>query len=150
MLTGRRTSLEIRIAQTEQDLLCCYPVIAQLRPHLNQQQFIEQVQRQQKEGYRLAYLVERQTVQAAAGYRVLEMLSRGRFLYVDDLVTTSESRSMGYGEKLMKFLLQEARLEGCQLLDLDSGVQRHGAHRFYFQQGMSIASYHFSIPVEKP
>jgi hypothetical protein len=42
-----------------------------------------------------------------------------------------------------KWLRQLALAEGCDALDLDSGVQRHLAHRFYFRYGMQIAAYHF-------
>jgi len=34
--------------------------------------------------------------------------------------------------------------EGCGRLQLDSGVQRADAQRFYFREGMSISAYHFS------
>jgi hypothetical protein len=45
---------------------------------------------------------------------------------------------------VLDWLAGVAREEGCGSLHLDSGVQRHGAHRFYFRKGMSISSYHFS------
>jgi hypothetical protein len=34
--------------------------------------------------------------------------------------------------------------ENCNYLHLNSGTQRERAHKFYFKQGFSIASYHFS------
>ena len=30
------------------------------------------------------------------------------------------------------------------LIDLDSGVQRHDAHRFYLRERMAITSHHFA------
>jgi hypothetical protein len=44
---------------------------------------------------------------------------------------------------MMAWLREKARAEGCAALNLDSGVQRHRAHRFYFDQGMHIACHHF-------
>jgi len=36
---------------------------------------------------------------------------------------------------------------GCKNLELDSGVQRFDAHRFYLLKRMNISSYHFSIKI---
>jgi len=103
------------------------------------------VQRQAQEGYRLVYLENEGVIKVVAGFRLQEMLSRSRFLYVDDLVTDEEARSRGYGSALFAWLARYAKVQGCQRLELDSGVQRHAAHRFYFTQGMHISSYHFSL-----
>ena len=85
---------------------------------------------------------------AAAGYRFLESLFSGKFLYVDDLVTRESDRSCGFGGQLLDWLIEQAREHGCENLELDSGVQRFDAHRFYFSKRMSISSYHFRIKIE--
>jgi GNAT superfamily N-acetyltransferase len=74
---------------------------------------------------------------------VIENLSAGRVLYVDDLVTDAERRSQGHGAALLGWLIDRARLEGCAKLDLDSGMQRKDAHRFYLSQGMTAYAHHF-------
>lgn len=140
--------MEIRLAESEAAIRRCYPVMAQLRPHLEEEEFVARVRRQEASGYRLAYLAVQGAVRSVAGYRVLEMLVRGRHLYVDDLVTDEAYRSQGYGDELFDWLLAQAREAGCTRLELDSGVQRYGAHRFYFRRMMHIASYHFTMPVE--
>jgi len=48
-------------------------------------------------------------VRAVAGYRFLEKLLSGRFLYVDDLVTREIDRSQGYGGQLFDWLIEQAR-----------------------------------------
>jgi GNAT superfamily N-acetyltransferase len=67
---------------------------------------------------------------------------------VDDLVTRDSDRSRGFGGELLDWLIKQARKNGCESLELDSGVQRFDAHRFYFTKRMSISSYHFRIRVE--
>jgi hypothetical protein len=44
---------------------------------------------------------------------------------------------------LLGELEQRARDAGCSCIDLDSGVQRADAHRFYLRERMAIAGYHF-------
>ena len=80
-----------------------------------------------------------------AGYRILENLAAGRVLYVDDLVSDGEVRSGGFGQTMFEWLVQRAREEGCATLELDSGVQRFAAHRFYLRNRMIIASHHFRL-----
>ncbi len=70
----------------------------ELRPHhTDQRAFVRQVQRQMREGFRLAYLESEQEIRAAAGYRMYELLFSGRTLYVDDLVSRESDRSQGFG-----------------------------------------------------
>lgn len=136
----------VRPAKTDRDILDCFPVMAQLRTHLDEAGFLEQVKRQGKTaGYQLAFLAEGEEVVAVAGYRILENLARGKFLYVDDLVTRSDRRSRGYGKELLAWLLDRARQEGCDQLRLDSLLQRHDAHRFYSREGLDFVGKHFSL-----
>lgn len=133
----------IQIAETTAEINACYVVMAQLRPQYKQDAFLTQVQRQMKDGYHLASLSTAGAVQAVAGFRLLENLAWGRFLYVDDLVTHQDSRSQGYGKSLLAWLTEHARRQGCAQLHLDSGAQRKDAHRFYLREGMENAGFHF-------
>lgn len=135
----------VRIAETDAEILACHAVMSELRPHVAKDTFVERVRRQEKDGYRLAYVAEEGRPVAAAGYRILENLAWGRFLYVDDLVTDEKLRSLGHGRALFDWLVAEARRVGCDQFHLDSGVWRHGAHRFYLLRRMDITSYHFAM-----
>jgi GNAT superfamily N-acetyltransferase len=120
----------------------------QLRPHVPEDAYLDTIRRMMgTDGYRLAAAVEDETVRAVAGYRVMEMLFSGRTLYVDDLSTDQNHRSKGYGKALLDWLKDQARANSCAALHLDSGVQRERAHRFYFREGLAIASYHFETDV---
>jgi GNAT superfamily N-acetyltransferase len=139
----------IGIAETGEDIRRCYPVMRELRTHITDEtNFVERVRRQQEQGYHLAFVESEGEVRAVAGYRFLESLFSGKNLYVDDLVTRDSDRSRGFGGELLDWLMEEARKNGCESLELDSGVQRFDAHRFYFTKRMSISSYHFRIRVE--
>ena len=139
----------ILIASTPDEIRRCFPVMRELRTHIDgEKNFVERVLRQQKQGYQLAFLEADGEICAVAGYRFLESLFSGKNLYVDDLVTRTRDRSRGFGGELIDWLLDQARERGCESLELDSGVQRFDAHRFYFSKRMSISSYHFRIKIE--
>jgi len=137
------------IAMSDQDIRKCFPVISELRPHLDESSFVATVRGMEAQGYRLAYIEDGGKLVAVAGYRIFTSLFMGRNLYVDDLVTRSDARSRGYGKVLLDWLRDLARESGCTHLHLDSGTQRHRAHRFYLRQGMDIASFHFSEKLDK-
>ena len=135
----------IHVAESDADIQRCYAVMAELRPHVPRATFVPQVRRQMQAGYRLAFVEDKESIVAAAGFRVGESLFHGRFMYVDDLITTESCRSEGCGKRLFDWLVNHAREQGCTHLDLDSGVQRFEAHRFYLREGMQIRSHHFSL-----
>jgi GNAT superfamily N-acetyltransferase len=140
--------VELRLAQTGDEISACFPVMQQLRTHLVAADFLERIRLQQRDGYKLAYLTDNRVVRSVTGFRLIENLAAGRVLYVDDLVTDSTTRSKGYGQKTLEWLLAEARTAGCDTLELDSGVQRFGAHRFYLRNRMDISSHHFRLTLK--
>jgi GNAT superfamily N-acetyltransferase len=137
---------EIKEATTDADIRQCFPVMTQLRPHLRPGEFVSRIRRQQHAGgYRLLFVEENGDVLAVAGFRVLEGLAWGRYLYVDDLVRDAAAGPRGLGSLLFDRLLTEARNLDCDQFHLDSGVQRFDAHRFYLHKGLDISSHHFSL-----
>jgi GNAT superfamily N-acetyltransferase len=131
-------------ADTDEAILACYDVMAELRPHVARQSFLPTVRAMQKDGLRLACIREDGKVVAVAGYRVSTNLFCGRHLYVDDLVTAEAERSKGHGKALLAWLRAQAVAADCDVFHLDSGVQRKRAHEFYLREGLELAGYHFS------
>jgi GNAT superfamily N-acetyltransferase len=80
---------------------------------------------------------------SVALWRIVENTYEGRRLYVDDLVSDETKRSRGAGKLLLNWLEEKAKTLGCLVLARDAGVQRQGAHHFYFREGMHIASFCF-------
>jgi GNAT superfamily N-acetyltransferase len=141
---------KIIIAESETDIKRCFPVMAELRTHLkDENDFFQRVKRQRKTAdYKLIFLEVNGQIKSAAGIRISECLAWGKFLYVDDLVTFSSERSKGYGEKLFDRLVSYAVENSCDQFHLDSGVQRFGAHRFYLKKRMDITSHHFALKLK--
>lgn len=138
--------MPLAFADSDADIARCFPVMAQLRPHLAADTFVARIRRQEKESYRLAFATDDTgVVRSVAGFRVMEMLFSGRTLYVDDLVTDAAARSQGHGDRLLDWLVAHARSLDCDEFSLDSGTQRVDAHRFYLRKRMKIASFHFSL-----
>ena len=123
--------------------------MSELRPHVAAEAFVDRVHQQQSEGYRLVALSESGRVLAVAGFRIGHCLAWGKFLYVDDLVTADASRSSGHGARLLDWLVQKARAEGCDQFHLDSGNHRGRAHAFYEREGLEWTSRHYVLTLRE-
>jgi GNAT superfamily N-acetyltransferase len=137
----------VKLATTDADIGRCFAVMRQLRPHLTDEaEFVARARRQLAEqNWHLAYVEDDAgTVAACAGFRLLECLSSGRTLYVDDLVTDESRRSKGFGGILLRWLEDHARAQGCETFSLDSATHRTGAHKFYYRMGLPIFAFHFA------
>ncbi|MGK5628795.1 GNAT family N-acetyltransferase [Streptomyces sp. URMC 123] len=119
------------------------PLIRTLRPALSAEAFAVFAAEAHRQG--LVFTLARDPRGRCLGvatHRVLAT-SRGRLLFVDDLVTDPAARSRGVGAHLLAELESRARRAGCDRIELDSGVANHGAHRFYHAHRMSITAFHF-------
>ena len=123
------------------------PVLQELRPHLTANLLSQVLAEGSAQGLRFTALFVGADCVAVAGWRVNANTSAIRKLHVDDLVTAAEHRSYGYGARLLDELVAQARKMGCTRIDLDSGVQRFAAHRFYLRERLDIVGHHFSRDV---
>jgi GNAT superfamily N-acetyltransferase len=135
----------IALAKEEQEILDCYPVMAELRPHIQPDEFLSKVKRLTEiAGYQLVCLTDGK-VKAVAGFRISEWLASGKYLEIEDLVATANGRSKGYGGELFDWLVNHAKENDCKQLRLVSHVSRFDAHRFYLNRRMIIEAHYFSM-----
>lgn len=130
--------------------MAALPVLRELRSELTEESLNAILAEGEPQGLRFSAVID---VQASgdeaclgvAGWRIVANTSTGRKLYIDDLVTAAGARSRGVGRRMLQELIARARDAGCSALELDSGVQRFDAHRFYLRERMSISAHHFSL-----
>jgi len=136
--------LKIKIA-TEDELKYCYKIMHQVREDLSEKDLLKIISEQIKNGYKLAYVLKNDQVICVAGFSILQKLSLGKHLYIDDFVTDKSVKSTDAGKALLDFLKIYAKQQNCKSIELDSLVQRYDAHKFYLSQDMQIVSHHFSF-----
>lgn len=131
-------------ADTDADVAACFDLMRQLRPQLQSpEELVARVTIQRAQQYRLLVLKDDGRAVALAGYRIVDNLVYGHFLYVDDLVTDSGARGCGHGERLIDALRDIARQHACVRLVLDTGLSNALAQRFYFRVGLLATALHF-------
>jgi len=120
------------------------PVLLELRPDLTPEILAAVYEEGHPQGLRFLAAYDGERCVGVAGWRVVATTATIRKLYVDDLVTSASERSSGVGAALLAELAERAETLGCRVLDLDSGVQRGDAHRFYMRERLTIPSFHFA------
>ena len=138
--------LSLRPAESDADILAFFPMVKQLRPHLESPQaFLSIVGMQRRENYRVLGAWREGAPCGYAGYRILHNLVHGHFLYVDDLVTLQDARGGGVGGAMLGELKKLALNAGCRRLVLDTGMDNALAQRFYFRNGLLARGLHFGV-----
>lgn len=139
--------MEIGIAESDDEIIECFEVLSQLRPQLKRETFVALIRKlMHSHGYRLVFL-RNSGIKSVMGVRIGMWLHTGKYLEIEDLITSSNDRSNGYGEHLLEWAKQYAKLNECGQVRLVSGVAREQAHQFYQRNGMSFEAKYFSINV---
>ena len=135
----------IKIAETSAEIAACFPIMQELRPHLDAEAFEERIGRlHDRHGFKLAFLEDGEVV-CVAGLRVGEWLHQGRYLEIEDFVSKSGNRSAGNGGRLFDWIVDYARSQECNHIRLVSALTRDAAHRFYERKGMQRFAYYFTM-----
>lgn len=122
----------IKELTTESEWKEAFPVMKQLRTHLDESTYLSLVKEaRENDDYKMFALYDNGKVVAVTGFMPMVTLYNGRFIWVCDLVTEQAHRSKNHGENLLRYVHHWAKENGYSLVSLSSGLQRTDAHRFY-------------------
>lgn len=140
--------MTIREVETDVERAAAFPVLAELRSHLDKEEFEALYGEMTDEGYRLFAVYDDGEPIAIAGVTVSTNFYLGRHAYVYDLVTTADRRSEGHGKRLLEHVHDWAADRGCAAVELESGLWREDAHRFYEEMGYEKYCYSFKYDLQ--
>jgi GNAT superfamily N-acetyltransferase len=137
--------LTVKELKSKDEILKAFPVMSQLRTHLDESTYLELVfEAKEIDRYRMFALIDGDEIVAVTGFKPMTTLYYGRFIWVCDLVTNQNYRSKGYGEKLLSYVHNWGKENDFESVALSSGLKRTDAHRFYVDKmGYDTVSYVF-------
>jgi GNAT superfamily N-acetyltransferase len=140
--------MEIIELTSRAHFLEAFPLMKQLRPHLDERGYLDLLAAMVPRGYRMFAVRDDAVLTAVAGIELAVNLYHGRHVWVYDLVTDERVRSHGVGKFLLQYVERFGREHGCERVSLSSGFPRTDAHRFYEQRmGYERVSYVFMKPL---
>ncbi len=99
-------TLTIKELQSKHEMMEAFPVMKQLRTHLDEETYLElSLEAKEKDRYKMFALLDEGEIIAVTGFKPMVTLYYGRFVWVCDLVTDKNKRSNGYGEKLLSMFI---------------------------------------------
>ena len=134
-------------AVTRDDLIKCFEVVKELRPHHSLESFLDVMDEMKKEGYQLIYLEDKMQVVCVAGFRFTTTLYDGLIIDLDDFVSLASARNKGYAGYVFDHLVNIAKERSIKTIHLNSSHLRYDAHRFYLNKKMKIMAHHFRIEI---
>ena len=136
----------IQIVVSETDIDKCRRAIQALRPQLTDDLYTEAVHKTLAHQRQIIFIENDGQAVAVAVFETGYNLFRGKYIYIDDLSTLSESRGNGYAGMLIDWIFDYARKGDFNEVHLDSGANeaRSNAHRLYLNKRFQIASLHFT------
>ena len=140
----------VKIAQHDEDILKCWEVLYELRPHLKRETFLETVHKTLADNRMLIYVEEDGKAVSASVFEWGYNLYRSRYIYIDDLSSLPQARGKGYASQLLDWIIKYAEENKFDQVHLDSGVNagRFDAHRLYHNKRFNVTSLHFALKVK--
>lgn len=143
-------SRKLFVAKSRSELEKCFPVMKELRPHLDFENYIsiyEQAHR--SDGFEIVAIEEDNKILALMGYRILSDYVRGKHIYVDDLVSSESVRSKGLGAELLKYAEGVAKEMNCTTLRLCTGIENERGVNFYERNGWTKRAFAYTKKLKK-
>jgi ribosomal protein S18 acetylase RimI-like enzyme len=131
LVRGARLAVDVRELAVD-EWPRAFPLLSVLRPDVREEEFLPAIVRQHAQGYVLAGARAGGELVGLIGFREQENFSRGRYLYVDDLVVTPARQHGGVGAALLQYAVERGYAEGLRAVVLHA---RPSAIAFYERLG---------------
>ena len=125
------------------ELYTVYDVLKQLRGELSYKEFEDLIYEMRHMEYKMIGIMEGEVLLCYAGIAIQTNLYHKRHLYIFDFVTQVQYRNQGYGQMMLEYLIDYAKVGMCENIILSSGFEKEDAHRFYESQGFIKKSFVF-------
>ena len=125
------------------ELEMAYDLVSQLRTELSYKEYEDLIYDMRHMDYKMFGIMERDKLITYAGASICTNLYHKRHLYVYDLVTDEKCRGKNYGETMLDYLVDFAKIAMCENMVLTSGLMKEDAHKFYTNYGFEKKSYVF-------
>ena len=67
----------------------------------------------------------------------------GRSVEIDHVFIDPTYQGQGLGAQFFEWIYNYAKSKNCEAIELNTYVDNHASHKFYYNQGFKILGYHF-------
>lgn len=121
-----------------------FDLTKQLNPKLSEETLRERLEALLKNNnYKCFGLYEQSNLIGLMGCWTTVRLYSGKQLELDNVIIDSKQHSKGYGKNYFELIQQWAIEKNYETVELNTYVENHRSHKFYFNQGFKILGFHF-------
>lgn len=134
----------IKKLSSKAEITLAFPILIQHHKHISENDFLKYIDEilEEKNYQMIGAYLENKLV-GIAGYWILTRFYSGKYIQVGNMVVNENLRSSGIGKKILQFIEDEGKKQGCQHFILDSRLDNTKSHDFYLREGFEIMGYHF-------
>lgn len=126
------------------EIASIYPLVNLHNPKLTKTLFSKRLKDMLPFGYRAVAAFDGARMVGISGFWIHSRFWCGRHLDIDNFFVHPDYRGAKLGKRLVAWLEAKALAEKCDLMVLDTYVDRHLTHRFYSREGFVATGYHFT------
>jgi diamine N-acetyltransferase len=134
----------IKKLNSKAEIALTFPILTQHHQHIQESDFLQAVDEiLAEENYQMIAAYIKEEMVGIAGYWVLTRFYSGKYTQVGNMVVDEKHRNLGIGKKILGFIEDEGKKQGCQHFILDSRLDNKKSHDFYLREGFEVMGYHF-------
>jgi GNAT superfamily N-acetyltransferase len=134
--------LELRLIEAK-NIRQIVPLLHQRNVALSLELLSERVTEMTAQGFQCLGAYRDGQLIAIAGFWVRTRYHTGKLIEPDGVFVDTEHRSDGIGEKMVMWICDFGRRQGCLESELHCYVDNAGAHKFWLNRGYKIIAFHF-------
>lgn len=124
----------IEILNTQTQWLEAFPIATVLWPELRSETYLSRLNEMTAKGYTLFGSRSNGVLIGIAGVQEIELLARGKILWLFDMAILPVYQGNGFGKQLIEFLQDYAKSNSYSRLLLHTGADREATIEFYRAQ----------------
>jgi len=133
---------DIRLIEKEK-LGMIIPLLARLNPKIPISVLEGRLVEMKTQGYECVGIFDGKILVGISGIWMLTKYYVGKHIEPDNVYVLPEYRGNGLGERLMDWIYEYAKSQGCSASELNCYVKNEAGQRFWKRQGYEILGYHY-------
>lgn len=118
------------------------PFLQLLNPNEQEQVLADRLQKMKSLDYRCIGIYDGEKLAGISGLWILFKHYSGKHAEPDNVIIHPDYRGKGLGEKLIGWIHDYAKEQGCESCELNCYVSNHAGVRFWISLGYEIIGYH--------
>ena len=130
-------------------MLGAFSLINEMYPTITREEYSNELDIMLPNNYKQVVVFEGEEMIGICGYWVGNKLWCGKYLELDNVITSAKHRSRGVGDLIFAHLENKAKELNCTMLALDSYTDNFKAHKFFYDKGYIPRGFHFINILDK-